>query len=168
MNYGAIYNCDTTNGLGVRVSLFVSGCHFHCKKCFNEVAWDKNYGKLYTEETKNKLLKLLSPTCISGITILGGEPFEEYNINEIYKLITDIRNTFKDSKNIWIYTGYLYEDLINDPKRNKILNLIDTLVDGPFEIDKKNLNLKFRGSSNQRIINVKESLKQNKVVLLDL
>lgn len=168
MNYGAIYNCDTTNGLGVRVSLFVSGCHFHCKECFNEVAWDKNYGKLYTKETKNKLLNLLSPTYISGITILGGEPFEEYNINEIYELITDIRNTFKDSKNIWIYTGYLYEDLINDHKRNKILNLINTLVDGPFEIDKKNLNLKFRGSSNQRIINVKESLKQNKVVLLDL
>lgn len=172
MYYADIKKVDVANGPGVRVSLFVSGCTHKCKGCFNEEAWDFKYGHEYTQKEEDKIIELLKPDYIEGITILGGEPFEYVNQKGILPLLRRIRKELP-KKTIWCFSGYTFdtdilENMCNKYKETKeLISYIDVLVDGKFEIDKKNFKLKFRGSSNQRIINVKESLKNNKVILMD-
>ena len=172
MYYADIKKVDVANGPGVRVSLFVSGCTHKCKGCFNEEAWDFKYGHEYTKKEEDKIIELLKPDYIEGITILGGEPFEYVNQKGILPLLRRIRKKLPN-KTIWCFSGYTFdtdilEDMCNKYEETKeLISYIDVLVDGKFEIDKKNFKLKFRGSSNQRIINVKESLKNNKVILMD-
>lgn len=172
MYYADIKKVDVANGPGVRVSLFVSGCTHKCKGCFNEEAWDFKYGHEYTQKEEDKIIELLKPDYIEGITILGGEPFEYVNQKGILPLLRRIRKELPN-KTIWCFSGYSFdtdilENMCNKYKETKeLISYIDVLVDGKFEIDKKNFKLKFRGSSNQRIINVKESLKNNKVILMD-
>lgn len=172
MYYADIKKVDVANGPGVRVSLFVSGCTHKCKGCFNEEAWDFKYGHEYTKKEEDKIIELLKPDYIEGITILGGEPFEYVNQKGILPLLRRIRKELPN-KTIWCFSGYTFDTDILENMCNKyeetkeLISYIDVLVDGKFEIDKKNFKLKFRGSSNQRIINVKESLKNNKVILMD-
>lgn len=173
MNYGLIKKNDIANGAGVRVSLFVSGCTHHCKGCFNEETWDFNYGKKYTEDTQQEILKALNFKHIAGLTLIGGEPMEPLNQQVLVELVREVKEKFPN-KNIWCYTGYDFEkDLFSEGRArcsvtDELLKNIDVLVDGKFEIDKKNISLKFRGSENQRIILVQESLKNNKTILSDL
>ena len=174
MNYGDIYYCDIANGIGCRTSLFVSGCTHHCKGCFNECTWDFNYGKPYTKEVEDTIIESINHTYISGLSILGGEPMEPSNQKEIRKLIERVITEVPEAS-IWIYSGYTWEELTDSNNRrchtedtDIILSNINVLVDGEFILDKKDINLKFKGSTNQRIINVKQSLKQNKIILLDL
>jgi anaerobic ribonucleoside-triphosphate reductase activating protein len=170
VNYATIKNCDIANGPGVRVSLFVSGCTHRCKGCFNEIAWDFNYGESFTEETEDMLLSMLAPDHIKGLTLLGGEPFEPENQGPIVKFLRRVKEKFPD-KSIWAFSGYLFDkDLLSGRLGNKELTLeylsyLDVLVDGPFVMEKKDLSLRFRGSSNQRLIHVPESLKTGKIVL---
>jgi anaerobic ribonucleoside-triphosphate reductase activating protein len=170
MNYATIKNCDIANGPGVRVSLFVSGCTHRCPGCFNEVAWDFGYGEPFTEDTIEKILKMLAPAHIKGLTLLGGEPFEPQNQPEIVKLLRRVKAQYPE-KSIWAYSGYLFErDILAGrlgPREitDEFLSYLDVLVDGPFILAKKNLSLRFRGSENQRLINVPESLKRGEVVL---
>ena len=171
MNYGNIKNLDIANGEGIRVSLFVSGCTHHCKNCFNPETWDFNYGKPFTEETENEILKMLEPAFVKGLTLLGGEPMDPHNQGALLNLLKKIKSKLKDTKNIWGFTGYIYDkDLIPGGRAYcehtpELLSLIDVLIDGPFVESLKNISLKFRGSSNQRVINLKETLKQQKIVL---
>ncbi len=159
MNYGMIKKYDIANGPGVRVSLFVSGCRHHCKGCFNAETWDFHYGNPYTKETETEILEALKPDYIAGLTVLGGEPFEPENQVEVVKLLKKVRDIYPD-KNIWCYTGYLYDvDFIEGGKvytkvTAEILSYIDTLVDGEFIEEEKDLRLPFRGSRNQRIISL--------------
>lgn len=161
MYYANIKNCDIADGPGIRVSLFVSGCRHHCKGCFNAETWDFHYGQPYTEETEEELLRFLEPSFIQGFTLLGGEPFEPENQQVLVRLLRKIREKFPQ-KDIWCYTGYLYdEDLVPGGKvftevTEEMLSYIDTLVDGEFVEAEKDLTLVFRGSRNQRIINLKE------------
>ena len=169
MNYGKINPNDIANGLGVRVTLFVSGCTHHCKGCFNSETWDFNYGSPFTEETEEHILKLLEPYYIQGLTLLGGEPMEIQNQRALLPLLKKVRRMYPE-KDIWCYSGYLFGTEIKEGRAHcevtdDILSCIDVLVDGRFIEEKKNIMLKFRGSENQRIIDVKESLKQNKVIL---
>lgn len=164
MNYGKILYCDTGNGIGCRTVIFVSGCRHHCKECFNPMTWDFQYGKPYTTQTKEKIIESLEKPYINGITILGGEPFEPENQLEIKDLVQSIRQTLPD-KTIWIYSGYLWEELLgkqpsicHTEHTMDILSNTDILIDGEFEIEKKNIMLNFRGSENQRIIDVQKSL----------
>ena len=172
MNYAEIKPVDIANGPGVRVSLFVSGCTHHCKGCFNEVTWDFNYGKPFTEETIKEIMDLMRPSYIKGITILGGEPFEKENQRSVLSLLAHIRTDEElCNKSIWIFSGYTIEQLdqnkpcgdIEDIK--SILSYVDVLVDGPFIESKKNLSLRFRGSENQRIIDMKRSIYYMKTIL---
>ena len=170
MYYAEIKNCDIANGPGVRISLFVSGCTHHCKGCFNEVAWDFHYGSPFTQETIDKILEMMKPGYIRGLTLLGGEPFEPQNQGPIVELLRQIKQKMPD-KSIWAFSGYLFDrDILSgrlgDWKvTREYLSYLDVLVDGPFVEEKKNLSLRFRGSENQRIIDVPASLAQNKVVL---
>ena len=169
MHYATIKNCDIANGPGVRVSLFVSGCTHHCKGCFNEVAWDFNYGEPFTQDTVDKILDMLKPDYVRGLTLLGGEPFEPQNQGSIVELLRAIKTKYPQ-KSIWAFSGYLFERItsgsLGDWEITKeYLSYLDVLVDGPFVEEKKNLNLRFRGSENQRLIDVPASLKENKVVL---
>ena len=159
MNYGRIKKTDIANGLGVRVSLFVSGCRNHCKGCFNPETWDFNHGKEFTLMTFIEIDNALDPDYIDGLTILGGDPFEPENIDMVTAICETIRKV-NPLKTIWIYTGYLYEDL----KDLEIMKYIDVLVDGPFIEDLKDISLVFKGSSNQRIIDVPESIRSGKIV----
>jgi len=171
MNYGNIKNLDIANGEGIRVSLFVSGCTHHCKNCFNPETWDFNYGKPFTSETEEEILKMLEPDYIAGITLLGGEPFDPHNQPALLELVKKVRAKFGDKKNIWSFTGYIYDkDLIKGGRAyceatDELLAHLDVLIDGPFIESLKNLTLKFRGSSNQRVINMPETLKQGKIIL---
>ncbi|MCI9382256.1 MAG: anaerobic ribonucleoside-triphosphate reductase activating protein [Dorea sp.] len=157
MHYGNIKECDIADGPGVRVSLFVSGCRHHCKGCFNPETWDFEYGELYTEETQEKILKLLAPGYIKGFTLLGGEPFEPENQRELVKLLKRIKEEYP-GKDVWCYSGYLYDaDLaeggsVYTEVTEEMLSYIDVLVDGEFVEELKDVSLAFRGSSNQRII----------------
>lgn len=160
MNYGRINKTDIANGPGVRVSLFVSGCRNRCKGCFNPETWDFNYGKEFTFQTFLKIDNALDPDYIDGLTILGGDPFEPENIEMITRICEHIK-IFSRDKTIWVYTGYLYEDL----KDLEIMEYIDVLVDGPFIESEKDISLKFRGSANQRIINIPVTRKAGKIVL---
>ena len=170
MKYANIKFNDIANGPGIRTSLFVSGCTHHCKGCFNEIAWDFNYGKDFTEETIEIILKSCEPNYISGLTLLGGEPMEIVNQKGLLKLVKEFKKKFPE-KNIWCYTGYRYEEIIdtNNPVHceitNEFLKHIDILVDGKFILEQKDITLKFRGSKNQRIIDVQKISTENEIVL---
>ena len=170
MNYADIKICDAANGPGVRVSLFVSGCTHHCKGCFNPETWDFNYGLQFENIEIRYIVSKLSPDYVSGLTILGGEPMDPINQKGILPLIKCIKEIYGNNKSIWIYTGYLFDkDLLNGnigqtPECKEILSLIDVIVDGPFIEAEKDLRLSYRGSRNQRIIDVQKSLKENRII----
>ena len=170
MNYATIKNCDIANGPGVRVSLFVSGCTHHCKGCFNEIAWDFDYGEPFDGAVEEKLLKMLKPDHIKGLTLLGGEPFEPQNQSALVDFLEKVCSAYPD-KSVWAFSGYLFDKQILSGKLGdwsvtcRILACLDVLVDGPFVEEKKDLSLRFRGSSNQRVIDVKKSLATHDVVL---
>lgn len=194
MRYASIRSFDISNGEGVGVSLFVQGCHFHCKNCFNKETWDFNGGKEFTEEIENKFFELIDRPYIQRVSILGGEPLANENINDVLKLVNKIRLLFPQ-KTIWLYSGYQVKEMfksqyfvlepsasnialnasdrevveasLKDKMRNEIIKQCDVLVDGRFVDYLKDLTLKFCGSTNQKVIDVKKSLKENKVVLYD-
>ncbi len=170
MHYGEIKNCDIANGIGVRVTLFVSGCTNHCKGCFQPQTWDFSYGKLFTEETEEYIMRLLAPSYINGLTLLGGEPFEPENQRIIVKLLRKVKEKYIN-KTIWAYTGFTVENLLDKTSHpncevtEEILSMVDVLVDGRFEEDLKDISLRFRGSSNQRIIDMNKSRSEHEIVL---
>jgi len=151
MNYAEIKKVDIANGPGVRVSLFVSGCRNHCKGCFNPETWDFDYGRPFTRETEDEIIEALRPSWIQGLSILGGEPTEEENAAVLIPFLKRVRAALPD-KDIWLYSGYTYEAL----RGKEILTLADVLVDGPFLLELKDAGLAFRGSRNQRIIDLRE------------
>lgn len=168
MNYAKINECDIANGIGVRVTLFVSGCTHKCKGCFNAEAWDFSYGEPFTEKTEQELLTLLSPDYIDGLTLLGGEPFEPQNQRALYPFLEMVKKQYPN-KSIWCFTGYTLEsDLLNVSRArcevtDKMLSLIDVLVDGEFVEELKDISLRFKGSSNQRLIDLKKTLADSKI-----
>lgn len=168
MNYGEIKSFDIANGEGVRVSLFVSGCTHHCKNCFNKETWDFNFGKPFTREVEDNIIEMLSFDYIDGLSLLGGEPFEPQNQRVLLPFLKRIKEKFPD-KSIWCYTGYLFdEELLSESRArcectDEMLSLIDVLVDGEFVQELYNITLAFRGSENQRIIDVKKSLETDEV-----
>ena len=171
MNYATIKKCDIANGPGVRVSLFVSGCTRHCKDCFNQEAWDFHYGEPFTKEVQDHILSLLSPAYIRGLTILGGEPMEPQNQPGVLELVRRVRAELPE-KTIWCFTGYVLEqDLLSgrlcdpDTVTLPLLRSLDVLVDGPFVVEQKDLSLSFRGSRNQRLIDMPKTLEKGQVVL---
>ena len=167
MNYATIKNCDIANGPGVRVSLFVSGCTHHCPGCFNQVAWDFDYGEPFTQETIDTILDMLRPAYIRGLTLLGGEPFEPENQAGVVELLRQIKKEMPE-KTIWAFSGYLFEKDILSGRlgdTREYLSYLDVLVDGPFVETKKNLSLRFRGSENQRLIDVPASRAAGKTIL---
>ena len=159
MNFCSIKDCDIANGQGVRITLFVSGCTNHCKGCFQPETWDFNYGELFTEETENRLLEMLKPSYIDGLTLLGGDPFEPSNQRGLINFLHRVKDVYPN-KNIWAYTGFTYDMLKTEGSHprcevtDEMLSLIDILVDGPFIEDLKNISLSFRGSENQRILDL--------------
>ena len=174
MHVGEVMTADVANGEGMRVSVFVSGCRNHCKGCFQPQTWDFNYGREYTPEIEQFIIDELSKSYYDGITILGGDPMEPENQEPVLRLLRRIKKELPD-KNVWAYTGYVYDrDLVPGGKRfvdgvtRELLESIDILIDGRFVEELKNLMLNFRGSGNQRIINMKETLKTGKVVLSEL
>lgn len=172
MNYSEIKNCDIANGIGVRVSLFVSGCTNRCEGCFQPQTWDFNFGEPFTAETEERLLSMLRPDYIDGLTLLGGEPFEPANQLGLIDFVRKVKKQLPQ-KTIWAFSGFTLEELRTEGSRcrtevtDELLGYIDVLVDGRFEQSLKNLSLRFRGSSNQRIINLKETLKQSSLILWD-
>ena len=176
MRYASIRELDISNGEGVGVALFVQGCHFHCYNCFNTETWDFNGGKEWTEKTKNKFMELIDRPYIKRVSFLGGEPLAERNLDEVLSLIKEIRISFPE-KTIWLYTGYSYSEIfqgqssclsqegLNNFKRREIIKLCDVVVDGKYIDEQKDITKKWAGSKNQRVIDVKQSLTQNKVVL---
>ena len=174
MNYGRIFYCDIANGIGCRTALFVSGCTHHCIECFNPETWDFSYGTPFTEEAGSRIIESVRPEYIDGLTILGGEPMEPANQSVIRPFLVRFREETK-GKSIWIYSGYTYEELM-DPDNQRchtedtepILSMTDILVDGEFHIAEKDITLAFRGSRNQRIIDVQKSLVSGQVVLSPL
>lgn len=172
MNYAAIKTYDIANGPGIRTVIFVSGCTRHCKECFQPQTWDFNFGEELTQKVTDELLETLAPPHIAGLTVLGGEPFEPKNQAGVAKLVRQVRDRYPE-KSIWAFTGYLLDaellaGTVGDPSVvREILSCLDVLVDGPFEIEKKDLTLRFRGSSNQRLIDMKKTLERGSVVLWD-
>ena len=170
MKYATIKKHDVVNGPGVRVSVFVSGCNHQCEGCFNKEAWDFNYGKDFTEQEENEVLEALKPDYIKGLSLLGGEPLEPVNQKGLLPLVKKVKEKYPD-KTIWCYTGFLFDEHVigkmskNFTETQELLKNIDYIVDGKFEEKNKDLTLQFRGSSNQRIIDVQESLEEGKVVL---
>ena len=170
MNYAEIKTCDIANGPGVRVSLFVSGCTHHCKNCFNEIAWDFTYGNVFDESVEERLIEALRPDYIRGLTLLGGEPMEYSNQLGLLPFIRRVKAELPQ-KDIWCFSGYLFDTQIRDEMCKKwettkeLLSYFDVMVDGRFVEELKDITLRFRGSSNQRIIDVKQSLATGQVVL---
>lgn len=178
MRYAQIRSMDLSDGEGVGVALFVQGCNFHCHSCFNQDTWDFNGGKEWTEKTKETFLKLADKPYIKRVSFLGGECLANENLEGVYDVIKDVKELFPDKK-IWMYTGYTWESIFNpivtdnlDLKRDRLIELrktivkmTDILIDGRYIHTQRDMNLKFRGSKNQRVIDVKESLKQDKIVL---
>lgn len=169
MNYADIKKIDVSNGEGVRVSVFVSGCNHHCKGCFNQCAWDFNYGKKFTEKEEQQIIDYMNHDYISGLSLLGGEPLEPKNQEGLLPLVKKVKEKFPN-KDIWCYTGFDFEkDVVGKMAKNnettrELLKYIDIIVDGKFEEDKKDLKLQFRGSSNQKIVDVKKSLQTGQIV----
>ena len=171
MNYGAIKKCDIANGVGVRTVLFVSGCTHHCKGCFQPETWNFDYGERYTKETEDEIIESLRPDYVDGITLLGGEPFEPENQRELVKLLRRIKKELPH-KTVWSFSGYTYEELTGDSRAvcevtNEMLSMLDVLVDGEFVEAKRNISLRFRGSENQRLIDMNQTRKEGKIVLWD-
>ena len=170
MYYGTIKKFDVADGPGCRVSLFVSGCRNHCPSCFNQETWDFHYGQEYTAETEQMILQALAPDYIQGLSLLGGDPFEPENQRELLRLLRSVKSAFP-KKDIWAYTGYTLEKLQNaegHPRceaTDEMLSMIDILVDGPFIEARKNISLRFRGSENQRIIDLPNTLKSGEIVI---
>lgn len=171
MHFASIKNFDIANGVGVRVSLFVSGCNHHCKECFNQEAWDFNYGEEFTDNEMNKIIDMLKPDYIKGLTLLGGEPMELVNQKGILPLVKKIKELYPN-KTIWCYSGFTFEQIMKMMEEwettRELVKYFDVLVDGKFMIEKKDLSIKFRGSSNQRLIDLPKSLEKKEVVLLDI
>ena len=165
MYYAQIRRYDTANGPGIRCSLFVSGCTHKCKGCFNEDYRDFRYGKKWTKKVCDVFIKMVKEPQIKGVTLLGGEPMDQISDDDLLNLVKRIQS--ETGKNIWIYSGYTYEQILQNKKRKEILSFCDALVDGLFMIERKDLKLKFRGSSNQRIIDIQKSLASNEVRLLE-
>ena len=160
MHYGEIKNCDIANGEGVRVTLFVSGCTHHCEGCFNPETWDFQYGKPFGPEQEEEVLSALARPYIHGLSLLGGEPMAPANQPEVLSLVRRVRQELP-GRDIWCYTGYLYEELAAGrvgPLDRELLHELDVLVDGPFLLEQKDIRLRFRGSANQRILDVPRSL----------
>ena len=171
MNYGAIKKCDIANGVGVRTVLFVSGCTHHCKGCFKPETWNFDYGERYTKETEDEIIESLRPDYVDGITLLGGEPFEPENQRELVKLLRRIKKELPQ-KTVWSFSGFTYEELTGDSRAvcevtNEMLSMLDVLVDGEFVEAKRNISLRFRGSENQRLIDMNQTRKEGKIVLWD-
>ena len=172
MNYCNVKNCDIANGVGVRVSLFVSGCRNRCKNCFQPETWDFNYGKPFDAQTEEKLMKMLAPSYINGLTVLGGEPMEPENQRALLPFLKKVKAAYPQ-KTIWLYTGFTLEELRSTDCRahteytEEILKLLTVLVDGRFVEEKKNISLRFRGSENQRLIDVAATLAAGSVTLWD-
>lgn len=170
MNYAGIKYCDVANGTGCRTVLFVSGCRNHCKDCFQPHTWDFAYGEKFDETIENEILNSLKPAYIKGLTLLGGEPFEPENQVALLPFVTKVKELYP-KKDIWAFTGYVYDvDLVEGGKKyceatDALLSMVDVLVDGPFIAEQKNLMLKFRGSENQRVIDIKKTRKEGQVVL---
>lgn len=183
MRYASIRNIDISNGANIGVALFVQGCPFHCKNCFNSETWDFNGGKEWTEKTKNKFMKLINRPYIKRVSFLGGECLAEQNLDEVLKLTQQIRISFPE-KTIWLYTGFEWDDIMCSfaglqadhivlsekdievwKKRREIISLCNIVVDGEYIDEQKDLTLKWRGSKNQHVIDVKQSLVQNKIIL---
>ncbi|WP_291567052.1 MULTISPECIES: anaerobic ribonucleoside-triphosphate reductase activating protein [unclassified Clostridium] len=164
MNYAKLINCDFVNGLGIRITLFISGCKKNpkCKDCYNQKAWSFDYGEEFTQVTFDTIIKWLTPKEIKGLSLLGGECMDNLQEDWLINLTKQAKSMGKD---IWCWTGYLYEDLIKDARKVEFLKNLDVLVDGEFIPELKNMSLKFRNSSNQRVIDIQKSLKQDKVVL---
>lgn len=172
MNYANIKKYDIANGIGVRVSLFVSGCTHHCKNCFNQETWDFLYGKEFTKEVEDEIINALKPGHIKGLTLLGGEPFEPRNQRGLINFLRRVKEELPN-KDIWAYSGYTLDtDLLTGRARcevtDEMLSYLDVLVDGEFIERLKDITLKFRGSSNQRLIDMKKTLAQKEIILLDL
>lgn len=166
MNYAAIKTYDIANGPGVRTVLFVSGCTRHCKDCFQPQTWDFDYGEPFTQEVAGQVLQTLAPPQIAGLTLLGGEPFEPRNRPAVRDFLRQVRAAYPQ-KSIWAFTGFLYDELAGDPVAREIFSMLDVLVDGPFVAAQKNLTLRFRGSENQRLIDMKQTLRAGHVVIWD-
>ena len=169
MNYAEIKYYDIANGVGVRTSLFVSGCRNCCPDCFNRQTWDFNFGKPFTKEIESAIIESVKPDYVSGLTVLGGEPFERENQQCVLDLIKNFKSLYPN-KTVWIFSGFTYEELVGESRvssyiAREILSLSDVLVDGRFERDKKNISLKFRGSENQRIIDLVKTKKLDKITL---
>ena len=167
MRYGAIKKRDIANGIGVRVVLFVSGCTHHCKGCFQPETWDFQYGQDYTAETENEIMEALRPDFIDGLTLLGGEPFEPQNQAELVKLLRRVRRELPQ-KTVWAFSGYTYEELTGESRArcqvtDEMLSLVDVLVDGEFVEEKRNISLQFRGSENQRLIDVPKTRESGEI-----
>ena len=173
MNYSVIKKTDVANGNGVRVSLFVSGCTHHCKGCFNPETWDFDFGQLFDEAAERCIIDSLKPVYIKGLSVLGGAPMEPVNQKALLPFIRKVKNIYPE-KSIWLYTGYTLEtDLLSESRAkceftDELLSYIDVLVDGEFIEEKKNLRLSFRGSENQRLIDVKKTLSEGSTVLFDM
>lgn len=171
MHYSTIKDCDIANGIGVRITLFVSGCTNHCKNCFQPQTWDFDFGEPFTEETEEKLLAMLKPDYINGLTLLGGEPMEPQNQRALVPFLKRVREAYPN-KNIWCFTGFTYEVLKTDGSHprcevtDEMLSLIDVLVDGRYVDELKDLTLQFRGSSNQRLIDMVKTRENGEVTLL--
>jgi len=170
MNYADIKRVDVANGPGIRVSLFVSGCTHHCKGCFNPETWDFNFGELFTEKQIDEIISYLEPGHIKGLSLLGGEPFEYSNQQGLLPLLRKVKEVYPD-KDVWCYTGYSFDEnivkemMVKWPETRELIKYIDIIVDGKFIQELKDLNLIFRGSSNQRIIDVQKSLEADEIVL---
>ncbi len=171
MNYAEIKTADVANGPGIRTSLFVSGCTHHCKGCFNECTWSFNYGKPFTKEVEAEIIESLKPAYVTGLTVLGGEPMEVVNQRALTPFIRNVREMFPN-KSIWLYSGYAYEEITDTNNKrcncdvtDELLSCLDVLVDGEFKQELKNISLKFRGSENQRLIDVQKTSAANEIVL---
>ncbi len=170
MNYAGIKYNDIANGLGCRTVLFVSGCRNHCKDCFQPQTWDFSYGKPFDEKVQKELLDSLAPSYVKGITLLGGEPFEPENQKALVPFVKEVKKKYP-KKDIWTFTGYVYDkDLVPGGKKytedtEELLSMIDILVDGPFIVEQKDITLKFRGSKNQRVLDLKKTRNSGTIVL---
>ena len=162
MKYAKIRKLDVTNGPGVRTTLFVSGCTHNCEGCFNKEQQDFNYGNKFTKETEDEFIQLTKNKQIKGVNILGGEPMQQIMDDTLLNLLKRIK--LETDKPIWLWSGYTFEEIVNNPKRLEILREVDVLIDGKFQADKRDIMLKYRGSSNQRVIDVKKSLGQGNIV----
>lgn len=164
MNYAKIRALDVTNGPGIRTTLFVSGCTHNCQGCFNKEQQDFNYGSEFTKDTENEFIELTKNRQIKGVNILGGEPMQQVKDDTLLKLLRRIKE--ETNKPIWLWSGYTFEEIISNTERLELLKEVDVLIDGKFELNNRDIMLKYRGSSNQRVIDVKESLKCGEIVLV--